>query len=93
VPEYVGFLTQFRPESGRFRLSRSRRPVSVELAVRRKSLLELTARPEVKTGLWVWSERDCTAGQVVLSLGCSQPEMPQYQDQLEPEGVCLLRHE
>jgi hypothetical protein len=51
------------------------------------------APPRVKIGLWVWSERDCAAGQIAIPLPCSRPEMPQYQDQLEREGMCLLRPE
>ena len=48
------------------------------------------ARPDVKIGLWLWSDRDCAAGQQPLPIACTRPEMPQYQDLLERQGVCLL---
>jgi hypothetical protein len=48
------------------------------------------ARPDATFGLWLWSERDCAAGQCALPLPCTAPEMPQSRDLVERRGVCLL---
>lgn len=50
------------------------------------------ARPDVKLGLWLWSDRDCSAQQP-LPMACTVPEMPQYEDLLERQGICLLAPE
>lgn len=49
------------------------------------------ARPEVKLGAWVWSDRDCRSGRQALPVACGEPEMPQQEDWLDRQGVCLLR--
>jgi hypothetical protein len=48
------------------------------------------APADVKIGVWLWSDRDCAARQHALPIACTRPEMPQYQDLLERQGVCLL---
>ena len=40
--------------------------------------------------VWLWSDRDGSAGQQPLPIACTWPEMPQFQDLLERQGACLL---
>ncbi len=51
------------------------------------------ARSEVKLGAWIWSDRDCRAGQQPLPVPCGEPEMPQHEDLLDRQGVCIFQPE
>ena len=48
--------------------------------------------PAPKFGLWVWTDRDLTDFKQLLSVHCSEPAMPQYNDAIERTGICLTIH-
>lgn len=43
-----------------------------------------------RIGLWVWADWDLTRQGVPVSIECPEPAMPQYQDHLRRQGVCVL---
>jgi hypothetical protein len=47
------------------------------------------AHPHARVGAWAWCERDVAASADRAEGAVSEPAMPQYQDHLEREGICL----
>jgi hypothetical protein len=43
-----------------------------------------------KIGLWVWVDWELTEQAVPVSIQCPEPTMPQYQDHLRRQGICVL---
>jgi hypothetical protein len=49
----------------------------------------VAADPKCRLGLWLWADFDATAEQQELSLSCSSPALPPYEERREREGICL----
>jgi hypothetical protein len=43
-----------------------------------------------RLGLWAWTDRDLAETMQRAPVPCADPDMPQYRDRIERQGVCLL---
>ena len=49
------------------------------------------AYPTPRIGLWAWDEYNLSGKKIPLPEKASQSAMPQYRDEIEREGICILR--
>ncbi len=45
--------------------------------------------PNARVGAWAWCERDVRSAAAQIDADASEPVMPQHEDHLEREGICL----
>jgi hypothetical protein len=49
------------------------------------------ADTNLKTGLWLWAERNLTGLRRTTDVACEDPPLPGYGEHLERDGICLKR--
>ena len=48
-----------------------------------------TEAKDFRAGLWLWTEAECRGQPLPVAAGA--PEMPQYRERIERQGLCLQR--